>query len=96
MQTSQGFLVMLVLITSTLAPVLSTPLGWVVVPFISCDTADLVVVLVAPALRKCAPLRNLSIVTASHRLQSQSQKSHGDEFLFFLLLLGSGQCTYVW
>jgi hypothetical protein len=66
MQTSQGFIVMLVLIGSTFAPVLSTPLEYVVVPFISCNTADLFVVLVGP--KNCAAETNFLIVTASRRL----------------------------
>jgi hypothetical protein len=38
---------MIVLVASAFAPVLSTPLWCVVVPFISCDAADLFVILVA-------------------------------------------------
>jgi hypothetical protein len=66
MQTSQGFIVMLILVTSTFAPVLSTPLQCVVVPFIPLNTADLFVVLVGP--KNCAAGTNFSIVTTSRRL----------------------------
>jgi hypothetical protein len=63
MHASRAFIVMLALIASAFAPVLSTPLECVVVPFISCDTAYLFVVLVAPM--NIATERNGSIVFAA-------------------------------
>jgi hypothetical protein len=48
MQASRAFVAILVLVVSAFAPVLSTPIEpeCVVVPFISCDTADLFAILV--------------------------------------------------
>jgi hypothetical protein len=55
MQASRAFIAMLVLVASAFAPALSTAIELeFVVPFISCDTANLFVVLVSP--RKNADL----------------------------------------
>jgi hypothetical protein len=63
MQVSRALIAMLILIASAFAPVLSTPieLECVVVPIISCDTADPFVVLVAPK-----DSANLIVYTVAH------------------------------
>jgi hypothetical protein len=85
MHASRAFVVVLVLVAFAFAPTLSTPLQCVVVPFISCDAADVFIVFVAPMNRVTE--RNISIVFAAAFNPKQVMAIC---FLFFWSFLGSG------